>query len=51
VNGVLSRDNDLEQQWPRSGSRDYEGLNVHNFLNTCLNRVSEVCIVIKVKRR
>jgi hypothetical protein len=44
----MSRDNALEQQWLGSGSRDCEGLNNHNLLNTCLNGESEVFIDIYV---
>ena len=51
MSGVLSRDNALEQQWPGSGSRDCEGLNMHNFLSTCLNVAKEVCIDIYVKHK
>ena len=46
-----ARDSALEQQWPGSGSLYCEGLNRHNFLNTCPNGESEVSIGIYVKRR
>ena len=47
--GGVSRDNAFVQQWPESGSRDIQGLNRHNFFNTCLNEVSEEFINIYVK--
>jgi hypothetical protein len=50
LSGALSRDSALEQQWPRSGSRNCKGLNRHNFLNTCPNGAKEDCIVIYIKR-
>jgi hypothetical protein len=39
----------LGQQWLKSGSRYYGGLNMHNFLNTCLVGANEVSIGIYVK--
>jgi hypothetical protein len=51
LSGALSRDSALEQQWPGSGSQDYEGLKRHNFLISCLNGASEVFIGIYVKRK
>jgi hypothetical protein len=50
LSGALSRDIALEQQWPGSDSRDYRALNMHNFLDTCLNDASEISIGIYVKR-
>ena len=50
LSGALSQDSALKEQWPGSGSRDCEGLNMHNFLNTCSNGVSEVCILMYAKR-
>jgi hypothetical protein len=51
--GNLSRapswDIALEQQWPGSGSQDCQGLNKHNFLNTCPSGPSEESIGIYVK--
>ena len=44
----LSRNDVLLQQWPGSGSRDYQGLNMHKFLHTCLNGASEESIDIYI---
>jgi hypothetical protein len=51
LSGALSRESALEQQWLGSGSRDCEGLNKNNLLNTCPNGANEVCISIYVKLR
>jgi hypothetical protein len=48
LSGALSRDSALEQQWPRSSSRNCKALNRHNFLNTCPNGAKEDCIVIYI---
>ena len=40
----------LVQQWPRRGSRDCQGLNMHNFLNICPNEKNEESISMYVKR-
>ena len=50
LNGALSRDSILEQQWPWSTSRDCGGLSRHNLLNTCWNGASEVSIGIYVNK-
>jgi hypothetical protein len=46
LSGALSRDRALEQQWLGNGSRDYKGLNMHKFPNTCPNGTCEVSIGI-----
>ena len=40
LSGAMSRDIALVQQWHGSGSRNYQGLNMHNFLNSCPNGAS-----------
>ena len=45
---ALSQDNAMVQQWPGIGSRDCQGLNMHNFLNNCLNGASGQSIIIYV---
>ena len=51
LRGALPKDCALEQQWPRSGSRHCQSLNMHKFLDICLNGASEKFINIYAKNR
>ena len=47
LSGVMSRNNALDS----NGSHDCQGLNMHNFLNTCPNGAGEASIGMYKKSR